>query len=152
VSATRHYLDSLVPSWLAADPGYRAALGQHILDRMALQDWQPVTRPAFSDVPSDVPPPVGMTLLRATVAVEEFDLDMGDEADEPPAGHWVVYESAPGRVHVAPLDDEAVHEFTEDCVCAPTPRPEATASGTGWVITHHSFDGREQYEPGDAGG
>lgn len=153
MSATRYHFDSLVPAWLTADPGYRAALGQHLLDRMALQDWQPVTVPAIEPAPGAVPPPVGMALLRVSVDVEEFDLDMGDEDDDPPpAGQWLVYGPAPGRAHVVPLDDDIVHEFTEACVCAPTPRPEPTPSGTGWVFTHHSLDGREQYEPGDAGG
>ncbi|MFC8447661.1 hypothetical protein [Kitasatospora sp. NPDC057223] len=79
---SRYHLDSLVPSWLASDPGYLSALGCHLLDRMTLQGYQPVDWPVISEAPSDVAPPVGMLLIRATIAVEEFDIDMGDEVTE----------------------------------------------------------------------
>lgn len=79
MTRSTYYLDSLIPSWLAADPAYRQAAGDHLLDRMAHQGYQPATRVDFDDAPSEVMPPVGMILLRATVDVEEFDLDMGDE-------------------------------------------------------------------------
>jgi hypothetical protein len=36
------------------------------------------------------------------------------------------------------------HEVSEDCVCGPTPQPVKRDDGSvGWVIVHHSLDGRE---------
>ncbi|MFE3461382.1 hypothetical protein ACFXKD_27880 [Nocardiopsis aegyptia] len=49
-------------------------------------------------------------------------------------------------VHVVPLGDLIEHE-DEDCPCGPTPEPvEADDGSIGWVITHHSLDGRELHE------
>lgn len=142
---SRYYLDSLVPSWLAADPGYLAALGEHLADRMDLSGHRLVEGPCPVPVDAGLRLPVGITLVRVECAVEEFDIDMADD-DPAPAGQWLVCESAPGRVHVAPLDDAVVHEFTETCVCMPTPVPVPTVGGTGWKFVHHSLDGREQHE------
>ena len=78
MTQSTYYLDSLIPSWLAADRAYRQALGDHLLDRLAHQGYQPVARVAFDDAPSEVPVPVGMILLRAAVTVQEFDVEMDD--------------------------------------------------------------------------
>lgn len=52
-------------------------------------------------------------------------------------------------VHVTPVGDLIEHEtLGDDCVCQPTPRLVACADGSdGWVMTHHSLDGRELNEP-----
>jgi hypothetical protein len=51
-------------------------------------------------------------------------------------------------VHVLPVDDLIPHEDTgEDCPCGPTVEPVPHKDGSiGWVIIHHSLDGRERYE------
>lgn len=78
---TTCYLDSLVPSWLLHDSGYRNALQQHLTDRIAVHGYEPATPVRIRQAPSDVPPPVGMLLLRAEVQVEEFDVDMSEGGD-----------------------------------------------------------------------
>ncbi|WP_445520447.1 hypothetical protein [Streptomyces sp. NEAU-174] len=69
-------IESLVPSWLLHDSGYRNALQQHLLDRIAIQGYEPVTPVRIRQAPGEVPPPVGMILLRAEVTVEEFDVEV----------------------------------------------------------------------------
>lgn len=52
-------------------------------------------------------------------------------------------------VHVYPLGDLVEHdtEHGEACVCGPTQRPVKRDDGSvGWVIVHHSLDGRELRE------
>lgn len=46
---------------------------------------------------------------------------------------------------VTPINDLIDHEeFSEDCVCGPTIEPVKRDDGSvGWVLTHHSLDGRE---------
>ncbi len=49
-------------------------------------------------------------------------------------------------VHVEPIGDIVEHQ-DEDCVCGP--RVEAVFhddGSNGWVVVHHSLDGREQRE------
>lgn len=61
---------------------------------------------------------------------------------------WTAVESEaePGTVHVLP-DDDLVRHTEHDCVCGTTTAPVPRDDGTiGWVITHHSLDGREQAE------
>jgi hypothetical protein len=50
-------------------------------------------------------------------------------------------------VHVHPVDDLIEHELTDECPCGPEQRPvEREDGGTGWVVVHHSLDGREKTE------
>lgn len=50
-------------------------------------------------------------------------------------------------VHVHPLGDLIEHELTDDCPCGPEQRPEPQEDGsTGWLVIHHSLDGREEAE------
>lgn len=51
-------------------------------------------------------------------------------------------------VHVYPNNDLIDHDTESDaCLCGPTPEPVFDADGAcGWVITHHSLDGREVHE------
>lgn len=51
-------------------------------------------------------------------------------------------------VHVLPNNDLIDHEDVgTGCVCGPTTTPVRRDDGTyGWVITHHSLDGRELHE------
>jgi len=51
------------------------------------------------------------------------------------------------NVHVVPRDDLIEHDINEECACGPTPRAEKRDDGSvGWVIVHHSLDGRELAE------
>jgi hypothetical protein len=146
VTETRYYLESLVPSWLAPDPGYVAALGEHLAARMELQGYEVTSGPVVVLSETEARVPVGMTLVRAEVGVEEFDLDMAD--DKPTAaGQWFVWQQDDFTVHTVPLDDLIVHAFTDDCPCGPDPMPVPRDDGTqGWIIRHHSLDGRKRYE------
>lgn len=50
-------------------------------------------------------------------------------------------------VHVHPVGDLIEHDLTEDCTCGPQAQPVKRDDGSmGWVIVHHSLDGREQVE------
>jgi len=48
-------------------------------------------------------------------------------------------------VHVSPNNDLIEHDLeTDDCVCIPRVQPVKRDDGSfGWVIIHHSLDGRE---------
>lgn len=60
---------------------------------------------------------------------------------------WLV-DDRPSGVHVTPTQD-AVEHGGEDCICGPTIEPVEGADGhIGWLITHHSLDGREAVERG----
>lgn len=54
----------------------------------------------------------------------------------------------PQTVHVTPVNDLIEHiEVDTDCPCGPTAEPVFDKDGAcGWVITHHSLDGREAQE------
>jgi hypothetical protein len=51
-------------------------------------------------------------------------------------------------VHVLPNNDLIEHDEVDDhCVCGPDVEPVLADDGScGWVITHHSLDGRERFE------
>jgi hypothetical protein len=51
-------------------------------------------------------------------------------------------------IHVFPVDDLVEHELEgDDCVCGPEAQPVERDDGSfGWVLTHHSLDGRELTE------
>jgi len=51
-------------------------------------------------------------------------------------------------VHVLPISDLIEHEDVGDeCACGPTTEPVPSDDGSmGWLIVHHSLDGREQWE------
>lgn len=60
---------------------------------------------------------------------------------------WTALKLEPGLVHVLPDDDLVQHDETERCVCQPTPELVLNEDGPdGWVIVHHSLDGREHNE------
>lgn len=60
---------------------------------------------------------------------------------------WHVLRTAPGLVHVYPLDDVVAHELADGCACGPTPELVPNPDGPdGWMWTHHSLDGREATE------
>lgn len=56
------------------------------------------------------------------------------------------------RIHVLPVDDLVEHEDVgDDCVCGSTVEAVPRDDGSmGWLITHHSLDGRELREVPDA--
>lgn len=62
----------------------------------------------------------------------------------------MVRASVTGVLHVCPAGDLVEHDTatTEpDCVCGPTVQPVERGDGSmGWLIVHHSLDGREQPE------
>ncbi|MGW3821813.1 hypothetical protein ACWEAF_05760 [Streptomyces sp. NPDC005071] len=78
MTRTPYSFESLAPSWLVHDAGYRAGLTQHMRDRMTAQGYAIVSPVRIRDAKGDVPPPVGWRLLSVEVEVEEFDIDMGD--------------------------------------------------------------------------
>jgi hypothetical protein len=50
-------------------------------------------------------------------------------------------------VHVYPVDDLIEHECEgADCLCGPDTEYVEGEGGDGWLITHHSLDGREADE------
>jgi hypothetical protein len=51
-------------------------------------------------------------------------------------------------VHVLPVHDLIEHDSSGDeCPCGPTTEPVMRNDGSnGWLVTHHSLDGREQEE------
>lgn len=51
-------------------------------------------------------------------------------------------------VHVLPVGDLIEHEDVgDDCPCGPTTEPVKRDDGSiGWVVVHHSLDGRERGE------
>ena len=54
--------------------------------------------------------------------------------------------TADGAVHVVPLNDLIEHEPT-NCPCGPTMEAVFRDDGSnGWLVTHHSLDGREASE------
>lgn len=55
-------------------------------------------------------------------------------------------------VHCFPVADLIVHDTDgDDCVCGPTAQQVGRDDGsTGWVMVHHSLDGREATEQGEA--
>lgn len=75
---TTCWVESLVPSWLLHDTGYRNALQQHLIDRITVQGYEPAGHVRIRQADSPVPPPVGMLLLRVECAVEEFDAEVGE--------------------------------------------------------------------------
>lgn len=75
---TTCWIDSLVPSWLLHDSGYRNALQQHLVDRLAAQGYEPAGPVRIIQSETPVPPPVGMLMLRAETVVEEFDVEVGE--------------------------------------------------------------------------
>lgn len=48
-------------------------------------------------------------------------------------------------VHVYPVNDVVEHDTdTDECPCGPTLEAVSNDDGSyGWVLTHHSMDGRE---------
>ena len=52
-------------------------------------------------------------------------------------------------IHVVPLGDGIQHDTDgADCVCGPITSAVFREDGsTGWVVAHHSLDGREHAEP-----
>lgn len=52
-------------------------------------------------------------------------------------------------VHIYPTHDLVEHDTDSgDCICRPTTEAVFRDDGSnGWVVTHHSLDGREHHEP-----
>lgn len=53
-------------------------------------------------------------------------------------------------LHVTPITDQIGHDTSTtepDCACGPEVRPVTQEDGSmGWLLVHHSLDGREQAE------
>lgn len=60
-----------------------------------------------------------------------------DGHDTAPARAWLVLEADPGS---------DPHVDDTDCPCGPTAELLYGPDGDGWLVTHHSLDGREQRE------
>ena len=62
---------------------------------------------------------------------------------------WRYHAEGDSPYHVWPIADGVEHETDDDgdCVCGPTVEPVEGQEGyIGWLITHHSLDGRERNE------
>lgn len=79
MTRSSYYIESLVPSWLVHDGGYRAALTQHLRDRLAMQGYEIVAPIRIRPEAGQVPPPVGMVMLRVETEIEEFDVEVGED-------------------------------------------------------------------------
>jgi hypothetical protein len=56
-------------------------------------------------------------------------------------------------IHVHPPGDLIEHEITDGCPCGPRQQPVKSHDGSvGWLVVHHSLDGREEREHGRGGG
>ena len=50
-------------------------------------------------------------------------------------------------LHVSPVGDLIDHDTDDDCPCGPRTEPVRREDGSmGWVVVHHSLDGRESGE------
>jgi len=49
-------------------------------------------------------------------------------------------------VHVVPTSDLVAHDTEGDCVCGPDTELVTSEDGDGWIVVHHSLDGREAIE------
>lgn len=58
---------------------------------------------------------------------------------------WSVQQTEDGA-HVVPVADIVQHTESDDCVCGPTVEYVHGETGSGWLTTHHSLDGRERHE------
>lgn len=64
---------------------------------------------------------------------------------------WRYGYASDGAVHVEPMGDLIAHEV-QDCPCGPSTEPvKRSDGGIGWMVSHHSLDGRESYERGEDG-
>ena len=79
MTRSSYYIESLVPSWLMHDGGYRAALTQHLRDLLTVQGYEIVAPIRIRPESGQVPPPVGMVMLRVETEVEEFDIEVGSD-------------------------------------------------------------------------
>ena len=62
---------------------------------------------------------------------------------------WRHHVEGDSPYHVWPVSDAVEHALDDDgdCVCGPTVEPVEGHEGyIGWLITHHSLDGREATE------
>lgn len=61
---------------------------------------------------------------------------------------WRCHIEGDSPYHVWPIDDLIEHDSDDgDCLCGPTVEPVEGEDGyIGWLITHHSLDGREASE------
>lgn len=53
------------------------------------------------------------------------------------------------RIHVIPINDLVEHDTSgdQDCICGPSEEAVMRDDGSnGWLVTHHSLDGRELHE------
>lgn len=58
-------------------------------------------------------------------------------------------------LHVVPIGDLIDHDTSGEqpsCVCGPEVEHVPAENGDGWLIIHHSLDGREHDEPDSSGG
>jgi hypothetical protein len=58
---------------------------------------------------------------------------------------WLAQPTADGA-HVLPLGDLVDHTESDACVCGPSSEHVVGDNGSGWLVTHHSLDGREGRE------
>lgn len=62
--------------------------------------------------------------------------------------NWTLDRNDVHEVHVRPAGDLIEHAMTAECECGPTSEliRDEQRCVEGWMVTHHSLDGREQRE------
>ncbi|ARX81534.1 hypothetical protein SMD44_00932 [Streptomyces alboflavus] len=78
MTRSTYWIESLVPSWLLHDGGYRHALTQHLRARLEHHGYDVDAPIRIKPVTGDVSAPVGMLMLRAETEVVEFDIEVGE--------------------------------------------------------------------------
>ena len=57
------------------------------------------------------------------------------------------FSAGPTTMHVMPVGDALDHVTADDCLCGPGQQAVVRDDGSvGWVVVHHSLDGRERFE------
>lgn len=76
-------------------------------------------------------------------------MDSGPPENPRPRGPSHIRGVDMATVHTYPVADLIEHELEGDrCPCGPTSEHVPNPHGPdGWLIIHHSLDGREQHEP-----
>lgn len=65
----------------------------------------------------------------------------------PAPGRWRTTAYDDGTAEVVPIADVIGHDASDDCACGPRQDAVKRDDGSmGWVVVHHSLDGREFQE------
>lgn len=124
----------------------RAAPSLKIEIQLAPWHWAPLPRLYWDDTPPGVYTTVEWLMVQVGFGCNwppfpiEYkpDVTVGVATDE----------GDPDTIHIVPTDDLIAHTTTgDDCPCGPATEAVFRDDGSnGWLIKHHSLDGRERHE------